>query len=180
MANKDKVYAVFRGKAYWFNNLFVKNKYSEKYELILGNLDEENTKKAEDLGLYVRKDTPGKEAQGNWIKMKSGFPPWTVMDRNRNVLTEAQVEELSVGNGSEVVAKANIWKYKPNPSMVGATGVAASAEKVQLIKVEEYIDDDADFQDYDTGGDEDLVEAAEDTPPAAAQGKDDLDDDLPF
>jgi len=170
---KEKEYKVFRGKAYWFNNLLNKNKYSDKYELVLGNLSEEQVKLAKDTGLYVRSNVPGKEEQGSWVKFKSGFPPRKFKDRTNRILSEYDVQELGVGNGSDVAVRVNIWHYEPNASMQGATGVAGSVEAVQLINVIEYDSDDG-FENYDS------EENEQEEVPDYDDTDEELNDEVPF
>lgn len=174
--NKD---IVLRGQAFWFNELFTTNKFSGDYQLILGNLDKDNIKKAEDAGLYVRPETEKYKDRGRWLKFKSKFPLKAVIDRNRKPLTEFQIEELRVGNGSEVAVKGGLWYYEPNENMEGATGVGVNPLKVQLINVIEIDSDDEEF--FDDYGEEHEDNEGEEVPDSDDPFEDDdLNDEVPF
>ncbi len=119
------------------------NEYSQKYEVTMANLNEEQTKYLKDLGATVTKcDREGEKNRGNFARCKTKFEPVVFLGKKRY---SGEVGNGSVGN---VAFGANTY--------MGKTGLQLN--KLVVTKLVEY--------EGGAGGDEDdddLFAGVEDT-----------------
>ena len=118
---KERV--IVKGEAMWAN-LFEPNNMSEKYQIDICNLDKDDVKAIENIGITVKKGEGDKEEKGHFITAKTKIIP-KVTDSARNPWPQ----KMLVGNGSTVKCSISAydWRYQKK------TGVGASLNSVMVI-----------------------------------------------
>ena len=137
----DNNTAIIEATLYW-PNLDRPNDMSGKYQVDLGNLNDTAIKTLKGLGITPRDGSPKKDTdpdKGDFVTAKSNYPIKVVFKQGIS-----PVEANVIGNGTVAKVKVNAfnWKFK------NKEGTSLGAQKLQVIKLSEYvIDKDDDFED---------------------------------
>ena len=121
-----------KGKLYWVERNKL-NKFSDKYQIVLGNLSEKAVNALDDMGIAAANKGDEKDY---FITMKSKNP--------MRVTDEQGVEydaDVMIANGSEAVCVVGYYDWS-----VG-TGRSPSMIKCKVTKMIEYVDDTIDEAD---------------------------------
>ena len=121
-----------KGTLYWVERNKL-NKFSDKYQIVLGNLSEKAVAALDDMGIAAANKGDEKDY---FITMKSKNP--------MRVTDEQGVEydaDVMIANGSEVVCVVGYYDWS-----VG-TGRSPSMIKCKVTKMIEYVDDTIDEAD---------------------------------
>jgi len=127
--------AVIEGTAYW-TKLNQKDEYSNKYQMDIGNLSEETKELLKENGVKLKNKD---DDRGEFITPRSKFAV-PVMDSNK----EPFDSESLIGNGSSVKARVAFNKSHP---MVEKYGTSLYLNKVQIVELVKYGNEDSDFDD---------------------------------
>ena len=121
-----------KGTLYWVERNKL-NKFSDKYQIVLGNLSEKAVAALDDMGIAAANKGDEKDY---FITMKSKNP--------MRVTDEQGVEydaDVMIANGSEAVCVVGYYDWS-----VG-TGRSPSMIKCKVTKMSEYVDDTVDEAD---------------------------------
>jgi len=127
---KERV--VIKGNAMWAS-LFEPNSMSDKYQVDICNLDKNDCKAIEGLGISVRVGEGDKADKGSFITAKTKLVP-KVVDSAKNPWPE----NMQIGNGS--VIKCSIspyeWRYQKK------AGISASLNSIMIVDYTPYVGND--------------------------------------
>ena len=127
--------AVISGKAYW-TKLNQKDEYSSKYQMDIGNLSEETKELLTDNGVLLKNK---EDDRGEFITARSKYTV-PVMTSDKTPFDN----ETLIGNGSEVKVRVAFNKTHP---MVDKYGTSLYLNKVQIVDLIKYGEQDSDFDD---------------------------------
>lgn len=111
---------ILAGTAYWTHIQEPNNKgefASNKYEIVLGNLNAENITKIKALGFASRIQNKDNE-QGTFIKLKSDRQP-TLIDKDKNTISPIPL----IGNGSKVLIQPNVYHVPKFGKQIGINSI---------------------------------------------------------
>ena len=128
--------AVIEGKAYW-SKLNKKDEYSDKYQMDIGNLSEETKELLKENGVKLK--SKDNDDRGDFITARSKFSV-PVMDSNKKTFDA----ETLIGNGSSVKVRVAFNKNHP---MVDKYGTSLYLNKVQIVDLVKYGNEDSDFDE---------------------------------
>ena len=128
--------AVIEGTAYW-SKLNVKDEYSNKYQMDIGNLSEETKELLKENGVKLK--SKENDDRGEFITARSKFAV-PVMDSDKKPFDS----ESLIGNGSSVKVRVAFNKNHP---MVDKYGTSLYLNKVQVVDLVKYGNEDSDFDE---------------------------------
>ena len=121
-----------KGTLYWVERNKL-NKFSDKYQIVLGNLSEKAVAALDDMGIAAANKGDEKDY---FITMKSNNPMRVTDDQG-----EEYDKDVMIANGSEAVCVVGYYDWS-----VG-TGRSPSMIKCKVTKMIEYVDDTIDEAD---------------------------------
>lgn len=121
-----------KGTLYWVERNKL-NKFSDKYQIVLGNLSEKAVAALDDMGIAAANKGDEKDY---FITMKSKNPMRVTDDQG-----EEYDSDVMIANGSEAVCVVGYYDWS-----VG-TGRSPSMIKCKVTKMIEYVDDTIDEAD---------------------------------
>ena len=121
-----------KGTLYWVERNKL-NKFSDKYQIVLGNLSEKAVAALDDMGIAAANKGDEKDY---FITMKSNNPMRVTDDQG-----EEYDKDVMIANGSEAVCVVGYYDWS-----VG-TGRSPSMIKCKVTKMIEYVDDTVDEAD---------------------------------
>ena len=121
-----------KGTLYWVERNKL-NKFSDKYQIVLGNLSEKAVSALDDMGIAAANKGDEKDY---FITMKSKNPMRVTDDQGVEYDSD-----VMIANGSEAVCVVGYYDWS-----VG-TGLSPSMIKCKVTKMIEYVDDTVDEAD---------------------------------
>ena len=121
-------------------NLYERNKLSNKFQVDLSNLTEEQIGQIEQAGVAVRTK---EDERGFFITCKSKNYEITPYDKNGDVISR----DILVGNGTraDVMVKPFSWK-----SPTGQSGMSLGIAKLVVTELNQYVPEEAVQEEDDT------------------------------
>lgn len=120
---------ILKGKAYWAE-LTKPNKFSQKYEIKLADLDPESVDALEKAKVELKTAKENQPFDGVYIVAKSKEPVKKVFDKFGNPW---DMEKL-IGNGSQVELAVNIYPW----DFQGRSGMGVGLNAVKVVDLVEF------------------------------------------